>query len=96
MNPLVWGAGLGFSNSQLKRLKRDNAIKIADTRITSDREHYEWYYRPIGETELLEDGDVIKFGKKTIISITAQKRSPFIYLWWQFCDFIDWVKDLGK
>ena len=76
---------VGMLGMHFKRLFRDGAVKVWDTRITEDGEHFEWYKRKTAQDELLESGDSIIFGKYRYIIV--KERADFRYntmklYWW--------------
>ena len=73
------------SGMEFKRLFRDGAVKVWDTKITEDREHFKWYKRKALCEELVEPGDVILFGKRK--SVTIKEKTNTLYklrkLYWR-------------
>jgi len=81
---------LGYSKAEYDRLK--GSIKIKDTRLCKDPHYYEWYWRPIKETELLEPSDVIKFGKFKYLRVCMAKQNLVTRLRWALQRWLDKVR----
>ncbi len=62
---------IGYSKTEIKRLFKNNAIKIWDTKITEDGNHFVWYKRVANQVELVEPNDVIVIGKYKRLVIKA-------------------------
>ncbi len=65
---------MGYSKTEIKRLFKNNAIKIWDTRVTDDGCHFVWYKRIANIFELVKPGDVFIIGKYKELTI---KTIPF-------------------
>ncbi len=62
---------IGYSKTEIRRLFKNNAIKIWDTKITEDRNHFVSYKRVAKPLELVESGDVFIVGKFRSLTICA-------------------------
>ena len=68
---------IGYSKTEIKRLFKSNAIKIWDTKITEDGNHFIRYKRVANSIELVEPDDVIIIGKYRGLTIKAVPFSFF-------------------
>jgi hypothetical protein len=60
-----------LSRSEINRRRAAGAIRIKDTVCTGDE--IKWIWRPVNDTELVECGDVIRFGKNKYLLILRSK-----------------------
>ena len=72
----------GRSKTEIRRMFKDRAIKIRDTKVENDK--MVWYKRPADKFELVEPGDILIWGKYKTLTIRAKRRfilkSLFYYL----------------
>jgi|TARA_Y100000310_G_C20674021_1_gene811847 hypothetical protein len=61
----------GFSKTEAKRLFKDGAIKVWDTKVTNDGCHFVWFKRIAELVELVEPKDVILVGRNKSLTIQA-------------------------
>jgi len=67
---------IGYSRAYAKQLIKSGAVKIKDTRLTEDFEHFEWYWRKVDTIEYaVENEDIFKIGTWRFIHIVAIKYS---------------------
>ena len=67
---------IGYSKSEIKRLLKNNAIKVWDTRVVGDK--MEWYKRSVELVELVEPDEVFMFGRFKFLFV-----SPIPFKWYQ-------------
>lgn len=68
---------IGYSHTEAKRLLSDGAIKVWDSRVTEDGNHWEWYKRKAETYELMElperdKGSVLLFGHPRILEVLPE------------------------
>jgi len=94
----------GYSKLEVERLFKDNAMKISDTRLTDDKEHFVWYKRPFANIEIVETGNVIYIGKHHWVILEAIRFTWYEWLYYKLRDCLDkimegygqWIKGIGK
>jgi hypothetical protein len=77
LNVIEAFAEIAYSKAEARRLLTSGGIKIWDTRITEDGNHFEWYKRRAQVVELVEPEDVFIFGKPKALIVKASEGSTF-------------------
>ncbi len=83
----------GYSKTEIRRLFKNSAIKIWDTKLTEDRNHFVWYKRVANTVELVEPDDVLVIGKYRRLVIRALAFSVYEKIYYKLRLFSEQIQD---
>ena len=84
---------VGYSGTAGRRLFNDGAVKIMDTKVTEDGEHFIWYQRKVEGTELVEPNDALLIGKHHWVILKGKPFTWYEKVYYHLRDILDRIRD---
>ena len=84
----------GYSGTEAKRLFKDGAVKIMDTKVTEDGNHFIWYQRRVSLMEVVEHKDILIVGKYKSLILKAKPFTWYEHIYYHLRDIVDQIKDM--